>query len=80
MRAIVYALLVLAGLALVLVLFYRRWQQLAERDRFLLAMKAVSHPENLTAEERAKLKLGRSSWWAVWLWVPDLWWRLPLNR
>lgn len=79
MKAIVYALLPLAGLALALILSYRRWQQITERDRFLLGMKAISHPENLTAEERTRLKIVRSPWWAVWCWLPDLWKRTPLD-
>ena len=79
MSTIVYALLLLAALAFVLVVSYLRWQQLTERDRFMLGMKAASHPENLTAEQRSTLKVVRSPWWAVWRWVPDLWRRRPLD-
>ncbi|HLE71085.1 MAG TPA: hypothetical protein VJH87_15505 [Vicinamibacteria bacterium] len=68
---------ILGGALLLFTLSYRRWLTLIERERFLLGMKAASHPENLTAEERTRLKRVRSPWWAVWRWGPDLWRRLP---
>ena len=79
MRTIGYALLLLAAFAFVLVFSYLRWQELTERDRFMLGMKAASHPENLTAEQRSTLKVVRSPWWAAWRWAPDLWRRWPLD-
>ena len=52
---------------------YRRWQRLAERERFLLGMKEASRPRNMHPDEKSKLKLLRSPWWALWRWLPDLW-------
>ncbi len=73
----VYLLFMLAGVGVVLAFSYRRWQQLTERERFLLGMKEASIPNNMLPDERLKLKLLRSSWWVVWRWLPDLWHRSP---
>jgi hypothetical protein len=73
----VYLLLVLAGLGLILASSYRRWQRLTERERFLLGMKKASRPENMDPDEKSKLKLLRSPWWAFWRWLPDLYRRPP---
>ena len=73
MRLVLILLGVLAGLSLILALSYRRWGRLTERERFLLAMKDAARPQNLPQEERSRLELLRSPWWAVWRWLPDLW-------
>jgi hypothetical protein len=73
MRLAVYLLFMLAGVGVILAFSYRRWQQLTERERFLLGMKEASRPRNMHPDEKSRLKLLRSSWWAVWRWVPDLW-------
>lgn len=77
MRLAVYLLFMLAGVGVILAFSYRRWQQLTERERFLLGMKEASRPRNMHPDERLKLKFLRSSWWAVWRWLPDLWRRSP---
>ncbi len=67
-----YLLLVLAGLGLILASSYRRWQRLTERERPLLGMKKASRPENMSPpDEKSKLELLRSPWWAFWRWLPD---------
>lgn len=50
---------------------YSRWQESVERERFVLAMKAASTPDLLDRNERARLRLLRSPWWAVWRWLPE---------
>jgi hypothetical protein len=50
-----------------------RWQRHTERDRFILAMMEASTPDRMLPNEKARLKLLRSPWWAFWRWVPDLW-------
>lgn len=77
MRSFLYLLATLAGLALLLGLSYRRWQELVERERVLLAMKKASTPGDMRPEEIARLELMRSPWWALWRWFPDLWRRTP---
>ena len=63
-----------AGILSLLVGFcYYRWQQLTERERFLLGMMEASTPQRMHSNERARLKLLRSPWWVVWRWLPDLW-------
>jgi hypothetical protein len=73
----VYLLLVMACLGLILAFSYRRWQRLTERERFLLGMKKAARPQNMDPDEKSKLKLLRSPWWALWRWLPDLWHRPP---
>ena len=73
MRLALILLGVLAALGLILALNFRQWRQITERERFLLGMKQISRPGNMTAKERQRLELVRSPWWAVWRWVPDLW-------
>jgi hypothetical protein len=68
---------VLAVLGLILARNFRRWSRLTERERFLLGMKQISRPGNMTAKERERLKLLRSPWWAVWRWIPGLWRHRP---
>ena len=65
MRLAVYLLFMLAGVGVILAFSYRRWQQLTERERFLLGMKEASRPRNMHPDEKSSLKLLRSSWWAV---------------
>ena len=77
MRLAVYLLFMLAGVGVILAFCYRRWQQLTEQERFLLGMKEASIANNMLPDERSRLKLLRSSWWAVWRWLPDLWHRSP---
>jgi hypothetical protein len=67
-----YMLAGMAGLTLLLISSYWRWQKLVERERFFLAMKEASTPESMRPEERSRLELLRSPWWAVWRWLPDL--------
>ena len=62
----------LAGLALLLISSYLRWQKLVERERFFLAMKEASTPQSMRQKERSRLELLRSPWWAAWRWLPDL--------
>ena len=70
---------VLATLGLILVASYERWQQITQREGFFLRMKEASRPGNMLPEERSRLKLLRSPWWAVWRWVPYLWRRTPMS-
>jgi hypothetical protein len=77
MRAVLYLLPILGGLILLLVSSHRRWQQLTERERFFLAMKRAATPQRLLPEERARLELLDSPWWAAWRWLPDLWHHPP---
>jgi hypothetical protein len=77
MRLAVYLLFMLAGVGVILAFSYRRWQQLIERERFLLGMKQASTPNKMCPSERSRLKVLRSSWWVVWRWLPDLWHRSP---
>jgi len=72
-RSALILLGVLAVLGLILAQNFRRWRQLTERERFLLSMKQISRPGNMTAKERQRLELVRSPWWAAWRWFPDLW-------
>ncbi len=66
MRLAVYLLFMLAGVGVILAFSYRRWQQLTERERFLLGMKEASIANNMLPDERLRLKLLRSLWWVVW--------------
>lgn len=50
---------------------HHRWQESVERERFVLAMKAASTPDLLDPDERARLRLLRAPWWAVWRWLPE---------
>ncbi len=72
------ALFSVLGLGLILASSYVRWQQLIERERFLLGMKQASTPNKMCPSERSRLKVLRSPWWAVWRWVPGLWRWTPL--
>lgn len=73
MRSALILVGVLAVLGLILAQNFRRWGQLTERERFLLGMKQISRPQNMTSKERQRLELLRSPWWAVWRWFPELW-------
>ncbi len=75
MRPVLYllALLLLLGVGLLLDSSHRHWQQLRERERFLLTMKEITTPLRMGPEERARLVMLRTPWWAVWRWLPDLW-------
>jgi hypothetical protein len=77
MLAVLFLLAILGGLILPLVSSHRRWQQLTERERFFLAMKRAATPHRLLPEERSRLELLDSPWWAVWQWLRDLWHHLP---
>lgn len=79
MRLALYALTVLAGLGLLHALAYWRWQNLIARELFLLSMKKAATPGQMTREERRRLELLRSPWWAFWRWLPDLKKRHPLD-
>lgn len=79
MSLTLYILAVLAGLGLFLGLAYWRWQNLIARELFLLSMKKASTPGEMTREERRRLALLRSPWWAFWRWLPDLKRRRPLD-
>ena len=61
MRLAVYLLFILAGVGVILAFSYRRWQELTERERFLLGMKEASITNNMRPDERLKLKLLRSA-------------------
>lgn len=50
---------------------HRRWQKSVERERYVLAMKAASTPDRLEPGERARLRLLRAPWWALWRWLPE---------
>lgn len=72
----VHEWVVIGGIVAVLLLgvvryAYGRWQERVERERFVLAMKAASTPDLLDPNERARLRLLRSPWWAVWRWLPE---------
>jgi len=71
MRLILY-LAALLGVGMFLRASYLRWREATQREKFLLAMKEASTPERMNPEERSRLKLLRSPWWAVWRWLPDL--------
>jgi hypothetical protein len=71
MSLVLYLVGALAGLALMVGFSYRCWQRLTERERFLLGMKEASTPKKMLPDERSKLKLLRSPWWAFWRWLPD---------
>jgi len=73
------ALFSVLGLGLILASSYVRWQQLIERERFLLGMKQASTPNKMCPSERSRLKVLRSPWWAVWRWVPDHWRRTLMS-
>jgi len=73
MRPILYLFAGLSGVGVLLAISYRRWRQATERERFMLAMKDASIPRRMSPEERLRLKLLRSPWWAVWRWLPELW-------
>ncbi len=77
MRPVLYllALLLLLGVGLLLDSSHRHWQKLRERERFLLTMKEITTPLRMGPEERARLVILRTPWWAVWRWLPDLWHR-----
>ena len=80
MRSGLYLLAVVGGLCFVAFLLgrlYRRWQEVTERERFLLGMKSFSTPDQLRPENDVRLKMLRSPWWAIWRWLPALWRRLP---
>ena len=77
MLAVLFLLAALGGLILLLVSSHRRWQQLTERERFFLAMTRAATPYHLLPEERARLELLDSPWWAVWRWLLDLWHHPP---
>lgn len=68
MSPAVCLLLVTASLGLILAFSYRRWQRLTERERFLLGMNKASRPESMDPDEKSKLELLRSPWWALWRW------------
>lgn len=71
MRLVLILLGVLAVLGLILAPNFQRWSRLTERERFLLGMKEISRPGNMTPKERERLELLRSPWWAVWRWFSD---------
>ena len=75
MRPTLYLLasLLLLGLPLLLASSYVHWQKLRERERFFLTMKEITTPKRMRPEERARLAMLRTPWWAVWRWLPDLW-------
>jgi hypothetical protein len=77
MRLAPYLLAALAALGVILAFSYRRWQRLTERERFLLGMKEASQARNMHPDEKSKLKLLRSPWWAIWRWLPALWHHSP---
>lgn len=77
MRAALYLVAILGGLSVLLGFSYWRWQELTERERFLLAMKQAATPEAMKPAEKVRLELLRSPWWGVWRWLPDLWHRPP---
>lgn len=73
MRLVLILLGVLAVLGLILAQNFQRWSRLTERERFILGMKEISRPGNMTVKERHRLEFLRSPWWAVWRWFPELW-------
>lgn len=73
MSLVLYLVAALGGLGVIVGFSYRRWLRLTERERFLLGMKEASRPRNMHPDEKSKLKLLRSPWWALWRWLPDLW-------
>jgi hypothetical protein len=73
MQLALYSVAAVGILALLVGFFYHRWQQLTERERFILGMMEASTPQRMLPNEKARLKLLRSPWWALWRWVPDLW-------
>jgi hypothetical protein len=77
MRPILFLVVALVGAGLYLRVAYRRWREATERERFFLAMKEISSPEQMSAENRLRLRLMRSPWWALWRWWPDFWRRPP---
>lgn len=50
---------------------HHRWQARIERERFVLALKAAATPDQLRPDERARLRLLRAPWWAIWRWLPE---------
>jgi hypothetical protein len=50
-----YMLAALAGLALLLISSYWRWQKLIDRERFFLAMKEATTPESMRLEGGSNL-------------------------
>lgn len=61
------------GLGVAIRSSYLRWQRLTERERFLLGMKEASTPQRMHPEEKKRLSLLHSPWWAIWRWLPELW-------
>jgi hypothetical protein len=70
-RAALYLLPLLLGAGL-LAGSYWHWRRLTERERFFLAMKQAVGAERMGPDEKTRLRLLRSPWWAVWRWLPDL--------
>lgn len=77
MGRILYLLAALLGVGMFLRDAHRRWREATERERFFLALKEASVPERMSLEDRLRLKLLRSRWWAAWRWLPELWRRPP---
>ena len=75
MRLALYLLVsvLVGGLGLLLLFFHEHWQRLRERERFFLTMKEITTPLRMGPEERARLVMLRTPWWAVWRWLLDLW-------
>jgi hypothetical protein len=77
MPLVLYLLAALLGVGMLLRRSYHRWREATERERFFLAMKEASIPVRMSPEDRLRLELLRSPWWAMWRWLPELWRRPP---
>ena len=70
---LLFGLLLGLAIGLATSVLHRRWQALHARERFLLGMKQMSTPALMTEEETQRLRLLRTPWWALSVWLRDLW-------
>jgi hypothetical protein len=69
------ASVLLLSLALLFGPSFRHWRKIRERERFLLSMMVITTPRRMDPEQRARLTILQTPWWAVWRWLPDWWQR-----